>query len=113
MERPEVRIIQDQQSEIKEVPMLDWEVQQLMQKYNIQQPVISQPSVQENPNNDLTFEQMVQLEEQRLKREEEIIRQRHQQQPNPNHKVDYITDDDTGFNYRVEVRMEGMEPPRY
>ena len=112
MERPEVRIIEPQHAEIKDVPMLDWEVQQLMQKYNIQQP--PQQSSQTPPSNDLTFEEMIQMEERRIKQEEEN-RQRKiaAQQPNNGPKVNYITDDDTGFNYRVEVRMEGMEPPRY
>ena len=112
MERPEVRIIEPQQSEIKDAQILDWEVQQLMQKYNIQQP--PQQSIPTPPNNDLTFEEMVQLEERRLRQEAENRKMRHEQsQQNNGPRINYVTDDDTGFNYRIEIRMEGLEPPKY
>src|SRR5581483_3570846 len=116
MNRPEVRIIEPQQStETKEVSVLDWEAQQLLQKYGfrpdqVQVPIVPQPV--NNPQADLSFEDMVRLEELERNRELEIQRRRNYPDPNYNN-TNYVTDPDSGFNYKIEIRTEGgLKIPR-
>ena len=82
MQRPEIRLIQDQQVETNENPNIDnWEAEQLLRKYGYQNTQYS--THQEKPasvNNELTFEQMIAQEEARIKGE----KMRRQQQPNMN-----------------------------
>ena len=70
MQRPEVRLIQDQQIEINDNPNIDgWEAEQLLRKYGYQN---EQPyNIPEQPVNNLTFEEMV-TQEDTKKRNEEV-----------------------------------------
>ena len=68
MQRPEVRIIEPQQEETRVVDASQSERDYLLAKYGYKQ--ISEPSYQEeihNPNQHLTFEEMVALEESKMR----------------------------------------------
>ena len=123
MQRPEVRLVQNQQVEINENPNIDsWEAEQLLRKYGYQDTQYS--THQEKPasvNNELTFEQMIAQEEARIKGEE----MRRQQQMN-GHKpasfdgrggyyseTKYGTDDDSGYGFKIQITSDMPIPPKY
>ena len=107
MNRPEVRIIQDQQEEIKPAQISQNEEEMLLAKYGYKSN--SNISPQQTSNNDLSFEEMIRLEE-------EKNRQRLQEQmlkansPKPytfdgsyDSNTIYGTDTDSGYTFKVSV----------
>lgn len=121
MNRPEVRIIQNQE-EISQPANIDsWEAEQLLRKYGHQPQQFSTREEQpvHNHSMDLTFEEMIAQEEMRL-REEEQRRISRMQGPRPttfggnnyDAEVKYGTDEDTGFNFKIEITTD-MKLPKY
>ena len=123
MNRPEVRIVQDQQTEINNNPNIDnWEAEQLLRKYGykpethntIQQPEIVQ-------DNGLSFEEMVAQEEMR-RRNDEMRRQQQMRGPKPvsfdgrngyYSETTYGTDNDSGFGFKIEITSDMNIPKNY
>lgn len=123
MQRPEVRILQDQDIQVNSNPQIDnWEAEQLMRKYGYQNTQYS--SNQESPvpskDNGLTFEQMIAQEEARI-RDEKMRRQQQLNGPKPisfdggngyHTETKYGSDDDSGFGFKIEITSD-MPIPKY
>lgn len=117
MNKPEVKIIQNQEEQTNNSPNIDsWEAEQLMRKYNI-----SNSEIPIENKNDLTFEEMVAQEEMRLKNEQ-IKREQQLRGPNPTtfdgkngyySETTYGTDSDTGFSFKIEITSDMNIPKKY
>ena len=70
MQRPEIRIIQNQEEQTKPANIDSWEAEQLLRKYGHQPQQFSTREESKHIDNGLTFEQMVAQQEARLKEEE-------------------------------------------
>ncbi len=122
MERPQSRIV-DQQHVESEREVTGWEAEELLRKYGYDATQFStrqEQQYQPPVENNLTFEQMVAQEEEKLRREEERRRQI-QNGPKPttfggergyDAEVKYGSDEDTGFNFRIEITTD-MKLPKY
>lgn len=122
MNRPEVRIIQNQEETTQPANIDSWEAEQLLRKYGHQPQQFTTREEQpvHNPSMDLTFEEMVAQHEAKLK-EEEQRRIARIQGPKPttfggnrgyDAEVKYGTDEDTGFNFKIEITTD-MKLPKY
>jgi hypothetical protein len=122
MNRPEVRIIQNQEETAQPANIDSWEAEQLLRKYGHQPQQFSTREEQpvENPDMNLTFEEMVAKHEAKL-REEEERRKARMYGPKPttfggqngyDSEVKYGTDEDTGFNFKIEITTD-MKIPKY
>ncbi len=121
MNRPEVRIIQNQEETTQPANIDSWEAEQLLRKYGHQpQQFSTREEVVSQPTNNLTFEQMVAQEEARLK-EEEMRRIARMNGPRPttfdgsrgyDSEVKYSSDEDTGFGFKIEITTD-MKIPKY
>lgn len=118
MNRPEVRQIELQKIE-SEKEITGWEAEQILRKYGHQLNFDSKPSEENNPPN-LTFEEMIQLEENK-KRDEENRKRALLYGPKPktfgtqngySSEVKYGTEEDTGFNFKIEITTD-MNLPKY
>ncbi len=123
MQRPEVRLVQDQQVETNENPSIDsWEAEQLLRKYGYQD---TQYSTHQDPpapaDSGLTFEQMIAQEEARIKIEE-MRRQQQMNGPKPVSfdarggyytETKYGTDDDSGYGFKIQITSDMPIPPKY
>jgi hypothetical protein len=127
MNRPEVRLVQDQQVSSNDNPNIDsWEAEQLLRKYGYQGTQHSSVPNQEetilhDPNRGLTFEQMIAREEAR-KRDEEARRIQQMYGPKPisfdgrngyHAETRYGSDDDSGYGFKVEITSDMPIPKRY
>jgi hypothetical protein len=119
MNRPEIRIIQNQEEQTQPANIDSWEAEQLLRKYG-HQPQQFSTREEQQPANNLTFEQMIAQEEARLK-EEEIRRQQRMNGPRPttfdgsrgyDSEVKYSSDEDTGFGFKIEITTD-MKIPKY
>jgi len=123
MKRPEVRLIQDQQIETNQNPSIDsWEAEQLLRKYGYSQPQTGVGSPDSsNPDQNLTFEEMVARNEARQKEEE--LRKRNQSSgPKPitfdgkngyHSSTSYGSDEDSGYGFKIQITSDMPIPPRY
>jgi len=120
MNRPEVRIIQNQEETTQPANIDSWEAEQLLRKYGHQPQQFTTREEQpvHNPSMDLTFEEMVAQHEAKLK-EEEQRRIARMQGPKPttfsgnrgyDAEVKYGTDEDTGFNFKIEITTDMKLP---
>lgn len=123
MNRPEVRIVQNQEVEINNNPAIDnWEAEQLLRKYGYKpesQNTIQQPETIQD--NGMTFEEMVAQEEMK-RRNDEIRREQQMRGPKPvsfdgrngyYSNTSYETDGDTGFSFQVQVTSDMNIPKNY
>lgn len=123
MERPQARIVDAQHVE-SEREVTGWEAEELLRKYGYDTTQFSTRTVnvqpQQNNHNDLTFEEMIAQEELKRKSEEDRRRQI-QNGPKPttfggergyDAEVKYGNDEDTGFNFRIEITTD-MKLPKY
>jgi hypothetical protein len=70
MQRAEVRIIETQSEEIKSAEISNWEKQQLLAKYGYSNsPTHYQDPQSFNPTSDLSYEELMRLEDQKYHRE--------------------------------------------
>lgn len=116
--KPEVRIIQDQQEEIKPADISQNERDMLLAKYGFK----SQPTCiesQPQTDNGLSFEEMCRREEQRLT--DERVR-KYQQMVGPKpitfdgnyySNEQYGTETDSGFTFKVSVVSDMPIPKNY
>ncbi len=118
MQRPEVRLIEPQQySEPQEVNISSAEAHALMLKYGIGKSNIPQPQQPQfvDTNSDLTFDQLIAIEEQKAKAErqrKEYERLQELNKPTPysfdRNRIQYYNNDyrsieDSGFGIEVKV----------
>jgi hypothetical protein len=122
MQRPEVRLVQNQQVETNENPNIDaWEAEQLLRKYGYQNDQsIVPPNTTQNSEQGLTFEEMIAQEEARLKSEE--IRRKQANGPKPISfdgqngyytETRYGSDDDSGYGFKIQITSDMPIPPKY
>ena len=123
MQRPEVRIVQDQDIQVNNNPKIDnWEAEQLMRKYGYQNTQYSsnQEVTAPSQDNGLTFEQMIEQEESKRK-DEEIRRQQQLNGPKPitfdgrngySTETKYGSDDDSGYGFKIQITSD-MPIPKY
>jgi hypothetical protein len=121
MERPVARVIDAQHVE-SEREVTGWEAEQLLRKYGHEPQHYSSIPEQKpvDPNQSLTFEEMVAQEE--SKRKEEMLRnQQRMNGPKPmtfdgnrgyDSEIKYSTDEDTGFGFKIEISTD-MKIPKY
>lgn len=120
MERPQAIIIDAQHVE-SEREITGWEAEQILRKYGHQpQQYSSIPNIEQNNNQELTFEEMIAQEE--AKRKEEILkRQQKLNGPKPitfnskngyDSEIKYSQDEDTGFGFKIEISSD-MKIPKY
>ena len=112
MNRPEVRIIQNQEEQIQPANIDSWEAEQLLRKYGHQPQQFSTREEPQQPvDNGLTFEEMVARHEAK-QREEEQRRIARMNGPRPttfdgsrgyDSEVKYSSDEDTGFGFKIEI----------
>ena len=119
MIKPEVRVTQNQEiTTSTDVNINSPEAYALMMKYNISQ-YQAQPQIQEtpinDPNRDLSFEQMLAMEENKIRAEKqraEMLRQQELNKPQPYsfdrrnvnyHDTQFKSLDDTGFGIQIQV----------
>jgi hypothetical protein len=126
MERPSVRLVQQQQEFNNEVHIDSWEAEQLLRKYGHKTGYSTYPQPQKEPeilnSNELTFEEMIAKQAEIDRREKNRLRALQTQNgPKPktfngnngyNSEVKYASDADTGFGFKIEVTTD-MNLPRY
>jgi len=122
MQRPEVRLIQNQQIETNENPNIDsWEAEQLLRKYGYQNTQYSTHQEEPAPVDDgLTFDQMIAQEEAK-RRNDEMRRQQQMNGPKPisfdgrngyHAETKYGSDDDSGYGFKIQITSD-MPIPKY
>jgi len=123
MQRPEVRLVQNQQVETNENPNIDaWEAEQLLRKYGYQndQSIVQPNAPQKSVEQGLTFEEMIAQEEARLKSEE--MRRKQANGPKPISfdgqngyytETRYGSDDDSGYGFKIQITSDMPIPPKY
>ena len=118
--KPEVRIVQDQQEEIKPADISQNERDMLLAKYGFKSaPTYIEPQPNSDPNAGLSFEEMCRREDQRLADE----RARKYQQmygPKPitfdgnyHSNETYGSDSDSGLNFKITVVSDMPIPKNY
>lgn len=122
MNRPEVRVVQNQQIETNDNPNIDsWEAEQLLRKYGYQSSSNNTNIPETNIDNGLSFEEMVAQEEMRLKNEK-IKREQQIRGPKPisfdgrngyYSETTYGSDSDSGFSFKIEVTSDMNIPKKY
>ena len=122
MNRPEVRVVQNQQIETNDSPNIDsWEAEQLLRKYGYQSSSNNTNIPETNIDNGLSFEEMVAQEEMRLKNEK-IKREQQIRGPKPisfdgrngyYSETTYGSDSDSGFSFKIEVTSDMNIPKKY
>ena len=113
MNRPEVRIVQDQQEEIKPADISQNEAEMLLAKYGYK----SQPqSYQPAQDNGLSFEEMIRIEEQKNQQrlQEQMMKANG---PKPytfggNYDADTVYGTDDGFTFKVNIVSDMPLPKR-
>ena len=122
MNRPEVRVVQNQQIDTNNNPNIDsWEAEQLLRKYGHQSSSNNTNIPETNVDNGLSFEEMVAQEEMRLKNEQ-IKRDQQMSGPKPisfdgkngyYSETTYGSDSDSGFSFKIEVTSDMNIPKKY
>lgn len=72
MHKPEVRVIETQQEEIKSVDISNWEREQILAKYGYGNHTTQCDQVQSfDPTRDLSYQEMIELEDRKIRQEQE------------------------------------------
>lgn len=117
MIRPEVRVVQPQQEDIRDAQIDSWEAEQLLRKYGYQ---CEQTPQQNNSQKGLTFEEMIAHEEARI-RQETLAAQQKTNAPRPisfdgsggyHSETRYGSDEDSGYGFKVQITSD-MPLPKY
>lgn len=120
MEKPQVKIIEPQRLE-SEREITGYEAEELLKKYGYSEQYSSIPNrTSKEKKLDLTFEQMIELEEKRLKEEKEKKYQKQRTnkpisfngQNGYDTKVTYKTDEELGFSFKIQISSD-MKLPKY
>ncbi len=111
--RPEVRIIQDQQEEIRPADISQNEADMLLAKYGYSNPTKYQEPIEQN---NLTFDEMIRLKEQEENiRLQEMIRKKNGPKPytfGGDYDADTIYGTDDGFTFKVSIVSDMPIPKR-
>lgn len=109
MNKPEVKIIETQSEEIKDVNISNYERDMLLNKYGYSNSNSVEYSDSTNNSNDLSFEDMCRQEEERIRREK-YQQSINNNQPKPitfdskNYQSENIyRDDESGFSYKITI----------
>lgn len=121
MERAEIRFIDNQEENIQDVDLNSYEAQQLLLKYNLSAPQHYNTNVVDSPIDDgLTFEEMVKLEENKRKAEEERLNHlRYGPKPmtfdsnNGYNTETKISSTEDGFSFKVQIVSDMNIPTNY
>lgn len=117
--RPEVRIVQSQEVEIKDAHIDSWEAEQLMRKYGYYDQHQQDAQLQTDQSG-LTFEEMVAQEEARL-RNERMAAQQRANAPRPisfdgargyDTETRYGSDEESGYGFKIQITSD-MPLPKY
>lgn len=119
MDRPQIRQIESQRVE-SEREITGSEAEEILRRYGQQTQYSTRPIIQNNSNNDLTFEQMIEEEERKKKEGESIIKSKmygpkpttFSDQKGYESEVKYGKDDDLGFGFKIEI-VTDMNLPKY
>jgi hypothetical protein len=111
MIRPEVRVVQAQEEEIRPAQIDSWEAEQLLRKYGYSQEEVKQITPEDNSQG-LTFDEMVAREDARFADERSKRRQPPTNYDGYHTETRYSTDDESGFGFRIEVKTD-MQIPKY
>jgi len=72
MIRPEVRVIETQYEETKPIEVSNWEKEQLLAKYGyVNQTSYQEPVQQYDPSRDLSYQEMMEIEDRKYRLEQE------------------------------------------
>lgn len=119
MERPQVRQIEGQRVE-SDREITGFEAEEILKKYGHQSYYSTKEVQNPNSSNQLTFEEMLELEE-RKKREQEERKKAKLYGPRPTtfsaergyeSEVKYGKDEDLGFGFKIEITTD-MNLPKY
>ena len=103
MIRPEVRVIETQQEEVKEIQVSSWERDQLLSKYGYVNQPTHQPPIEEfNPTRDLSYQELMEIEDRKFEMESQRRRQEMMNKP----KTYTIDQDQVRYN---EIRWSNMD----
>ena len=103
MIRPEVRVIETQQEEVKEIQVSSWERDQLLAKYGYVNQPTHQPPIEEfNPTRDLSYQELMEIEDRKFEMESQRRRQEMMNKP----KTYTIDQDQVRYN---ETRWSNMD----
>jgi hypothetical protein len=118
--KPEVKIIQNQQIEDNQQPQIDsWEAEQLLRKYGYQST--ESQHISQQPHNNMTFEEMFALEENK-RREEELRKKQINQGAKPisfdgcggyHTEIKYGSDEESGYGFKIQISSDMPLPPKY
>lgn len=117
MNRAEIRIIQDQQEDIKPADISQNEIDMLLSKYGYNQTSYNS-NIQTN-SNDLTFEEMIRIEEEKKRNllHEKMLKMKSAKpytfDGNYDSETSYGTDSDTGFTFKVNIVSDMPIPKKY
>jgi hypothetical protein len=121
MKKPQARII-DQQHVESEREVTGWEAEQILRKYGYQNQQYSSIPEQKpiDPTQNMSFEELIAFEEQKIKLEESKRQQKlNNTQPitfrgdsGYDSEIRYTQDEDTGFGFKIEISTD-MKIPKY
>ena len=111
MEKPTVKIIEGQEIE-NNLPIDNWEAEQLFRKYGYNSQQYS--SSEKNINNDsnLTFEEMIAKHEEKIKKEK-LKREKLSKINSKNRynsEIKYAQDEESRFNFKIEINSDMKLP---
>jgi hypothetical protein len=115
MQKPEVRVIQAQSEEVKPADVTSSEAEYLLYKYGFKKEPVQQP-VQQNPNSELTFDQLMEIERRREMDNKKRNNQNQQQRRNNGLYTetkwkDVELDDNNTFGIKIEI-VSDMKIPK-
>jgi len=103
MHKPEVRVIETQQEEIRSVEISNWEREQILAKYGYSNPTPQYNQVQSfDPTRDLSYQEMIELEDRKFREEQEKKYQNSMNRP----KTYSIESDQVRYN---DARWSNMD----
>lgn len=103
MHKPEVRVIETQQEEIKSVDISNWEREQILAKYGYSNHTTQYDQVQSfDPTRDLSYQEMIELEDRKIRQEQEKKYQNSMNRP----KTYSIDSDQVRYN---DVKWSSMD----
>jgi hypothetical protein len=103
MNRPEVRVIETQHEEVKPIEVSNWEREQLLAKYGyVNQSTYKQPIQEFDPTRDLSYQEMMEIED----RKQQIEMERGRQQMTNRPTTYTIDQDQVRYN---ETRWSNMD----
>lgn len=103
MNKPEVKIIQNQEEIVNDSILDNWEVEQLLRKYGYDNNISTEQNYQQNYQNNLTFEELVLQNEAKIKEEEKRKLELKNNRSNFYSTSTNATDEDTGFTFKIEI----------